>query len=227
MQYYISEKPLKLREYGRNVQSMIDYAKTLEDREQRTLVAKEIIRIMTNLVPNLKDNPDYKQKLWDHLFMISEYDFDIDSPYPIPTKQELESRPEKRMEYFKEKPRFKQYGYNVELMIKKAAKMEPGPQRMAYLNLIANTMKLFLRSMDREAMPGTIIAEHMKDISNGAIDIKGEDLTITKMPPNMTSPHNHQSKSSYGRNNKRNNRNNKKSNNKNKNNNRRRKYNNY
>ena len=77
MKYNISESPLKLREYGRNVQSMVEYAKKIEDRDRRSRVIKEIVRIMVNLHPEIKDQPDYEVKLWDHLFMIADFDLDM------------------------------------------------------------------------------------------------------------------------------------------------------
>ncbi|WNJ21237.1 DUF4290 domain-containing protein [Pontibacter sp. G13] len=181
MKYHLTDTPLKLREYGRNVQSMVEYALTLEDRDQRTVVASEIVRIMSNLNPSLKENPDYKQKLWDSLFIISGFELDVDSPYPIPEAEVVMGRPEKRMDYYRSHPRYRQYGVNVELMVKAAIDMEEGPKKTAYLNMIANTMKLFLRASDRDSTPEEVIAEHIRDLSSGKIKVKGEDLTISKV----------------------------------------------
>lgn len=200
MEYSISEKPLKLREFGRNIQSMVDYAKTLEDKELRTRVAHEIIRIMGNLNPSLRENPDYKQKLWDAIHTIGDYSLDIDSPYPVPLSPE-EEEPKERMQYFRLKPRYRQYGVNVQLMIEKALEMEDGELKSAYLNLIANTMKQFLRNMDRETTPEGVIAEHMRDLSKGRLKVSGEDLTINKAPANY-----HNNKNNSGGRSKNNNR---------------------
>lgn len=191
MEYSISEHPLKLREYGRNIQSLVDYAKTIEDKDTRTRISHEIIRIMGNLNPSLRENPDYKQKLWDAIHAIGDFELDIDSPFPVPPKPE-EQEPKKRMEYFRLRPRYRQYGVNVQMMIEKALTMEEGEFKSAYLNLIANTMKQFLRNMDRETTPEGVIAEHMRDLSKGRLEVSGEDLTINKAPVNY---HHHNNKS--------------------------------
>ncbi len=184
MKYSVSDQPLKLREFGRNIQAMVEYALTIEDEELRTRVAHEIIRIMGNLNPSLRENPDYKQKLWDAIHIISDHSLNIESPYPPPPKEE-EKSPQKRMEYYQFKPRYRQYGVNVQLMIKKALEMEEGAFKSAYLNLIANTMKQFLRNMDRETTPEQVIAEHMRELSGGKLDVSGDELTITKAPANF------------------------------------------
>ncbi|MCI4666740.1 MAG: DUF4290 domain-containing protein [Bacteroidia bacterium] len=199
MEYSISEHPLKLREFGRNIQSMVEYAKTIEDKEMRTRIAHEIIRIMGNLNPSLRENPDYKQKLWDAIHVIGDYSLDIESPFPVPLRPEEEA-PKERMGYFRLKPRYRQYGVNVQLMIEKALEMEDGEFKSAYLNLIANTMKQFLRNMDRETTPESVIAEHMRDLSKGRLVVSGEDLTINKAPVNY---HNNNGKSNRNKNNNR------------------------
>ena len=93
------------------------------------------------------------------------------------------------MAYYKGRPRYKQYGWNIELMVKKAAEMEDGPGKTKYINQIANTMQLFLRNMDRESTPENVIAEHIRDLSNGKLQIRGDDLTMVKLPSNY---HHHQ-----------------------------------
>ena len=183
MKYKISETPLKLREYGRNIQSMVEYLKTLEDKDKRTKLAHEVVSIMSNLQPQLKEFPDYKQKLWDHLFIIGDFELDIESPFPLPEREVLLGRPERRMDYYTDTSRYRQYGKNIDLMIKEATKMEEGPDKVAFINIIANTMKLFLRNIDRDSTPESVIAEHIVEISGGKLSVKGEDLTISKYIP--------------------------------------------
>ncbi|MEM6802246.1 MAG: DUF4290 domain-containing protein [Bacteroidota bacterium] len=206
MKYSISEAPLRLREYGRNIQSLVEYMKTIEDRELRSETAHEIIRIMSNLNPSLREIPDYKQKLWDHIFMIAEYELDVESPYPPPERPDPEEIKKQRLAYPKGKPKYRRYGWNVQLMIDEATRMEDGPIKMEYINIIANTMKMFLRNMDRESTPESVLAEHIRDLSNGQLEVRGEDLVIYKAPPS----HHHQPK------NQKNNRNNNKRGRKNK-----------
>ena len=188
MKYSISDTPLKLKEYGRNIQSMVEYARTIENREKRSKLAHEIVRIMSNLYPQLKEIPDYKVKLWDHIFLISDFELDVDSPYPMPKPEEVRSKPTKRMEYYDGRPRFRQYGWNVQLMINEAIEMPEGPDKKAYVNLIANTMKTFLRSMDRETTPEEVVADHINEISKGKLQIDGRELTFSKTPLNFKQP---------------------------------------
>ncbi len=133
MEYSLSDTPLTLREFGRNVQGLIEFAKGIEDPAKRNVVAKEIVRIMSCLNTSLKENPDYKQKLWDSLYIISDYDLDIEAPFPKPPKPEDMAK-EERMSYYKGKPKFRQYGWNVQLMINRAVEMEAGPVKDEYLN---------------------------------------------------------------------------------------------
>jgi hypothetical protein len=178
MKYKIADTELKLKEYGRNVQSMVEYAKTVEDRDKRNRLAHEIVQIMSNLNPNVKELPDYKLKLWDHLFVISNFELDVDSPFPIPEPEKVLGRPKERMAYYEGRPHYRQYGWNVELMIRAAVEMEHGPERDEYINQIANTMKLFLVSMNRDSIPESVIADQMNELSGGKLKVKGDDLTI-------------------------------------------------
>lgn len=203
MNYKLSDAPLKLREFGRNVQSMVDYAKSIEDKDKRNVVANEIIRIMSNLTPNVKDIPDYKQKLWDALFLISGYDFDVDAPYPLPERPENEGQSRPRMEYYSGRPRYKQYGYNIHLMIKKAVEMEDGEEKEAMINQIANTMKLFLKTLDRDSAQEEVIAQHITEISRGKLSVQPEDLTLNKIVLNPPLK-GHSTPSKSGRNNNKN-----------------------
>ena len=164
MKYNISESPLKLREYGRNVQSMVEYAKKIEDRDRRSRVIKEIVRIMVNLHPEIKDQPDYEVKLWDHLFMIADFDLDIDSPFPAPDAAEATKRPETRMEYYRPKTRFKQYGRNVELMIERAMGMEDGEQKTRYVNYIATIMRQLAQQISKDAAQEVVISAQINEI---------------------------------------------------------------
>lgn len=203
LHYKISDTPLKLKEYGRNIQSMVEYAKSVTDREKRTQIAHQIVEIMSNLKPHLREIPDYKQKLWDHLLIISDFNLDVDSPYPLLSRETHKSRVKDRLPYHHSRPAYRQYGWNVELMIQKAIKMEEGKAKENYINLIANTMKQFLRNMDRETTPENVIADHIREISRDRLDVKGDDLTINRATTSHKSNHRNNGYS----NNKRHNRN--------------------
>ncbi|MEM7370518.1 MAG: DUF4290 domain-containing protein [Bacteroidota bacterium] len=193
MKYNVSETPLRLREFGRNVQSMVEYALTIEDMEKRTQIAHEIVRIMGNLNPQLKEIPEYKQKLWDALYLVSDRKLDVEGPFPVPELPEPVHLSRERLPYMKGQPRYKQYGRNVQLMIEKATHMEEGELKKAYINQIANTMQQFLRNMDRESAADVVITEHIRDISDGKLKINPEDLVFTKTTPPPEQNRNHHS----------------------------------
>jgi hypothetical protein len=188
MKYNISDSPLKLREYGRNVQSMVEYAKTIEDRDRRTRVIKEIVRIMVNLHPEIKDQPDYEEKLWDHLYLIADFDLDIDSPFPMPDPEEAFKKPDVRMTYHRPKTRFKQYGKNVELLIQKATELEDGEFKTRFINYIATIMRQFAQQISKDAAQEVVIAAQINEISKGKFNLKPEDLTINKVSGKLKLP---------------------------------------
>lgn len=180
MEYNDTEAPLMLREFGRNIQMMVNYCKTLTDRDERNALAHEIVRIMSNINPGVRDNPDYKQKLWDHFYFLADYEIDIDSEYAIPERTELMSRPEESMEYANHRSRFRQYGHNVDLMIKEALKVEDADERDALVNLIANIMRMQLQTADRDSNTEVTVLEHLRVISKGELDYNMEDIRFYK-----------------------------------------------
>ena len=118
MEYNTQKKKLLLPEYGRNIQKMVDYLLTIEDREERTRAAKTVIDVMGNLYPHLRDVPDFRHKLWDHLAIMSEFKLDIDTPYPLPSLSKLQEKPE-RLPYSSNHIKYKHYGKLVEKLIDK------------------------------------------------------------------------------------------------------------
>ena len=95
MEYNTTRNHLEIREYGRHIQKMVEYVLTLEDREKRQKNAYALIELMGFLNPHLKNVEDFRHKLWDHLFLISDFKLDVDSPYPIPTRETLKAKPER------------------------------------------------------------------------------------------------------------------------------------
>ena len=178
--YQVSSEKLRIREYGRNIQNMVNYCLTIEDKEYRSRVAKEIVRMMVDLNPSIKDDPEYEQKLWDHLFVISDFELDVDAPYPMPSPEDSRFQKPKRMAYHRIRPRKRQYGHNIELMVKKAAEIEDEEQRKRYLSVVAYTMKQFLRGNDKDSMPEEILATHINEISQGKLNITADDLDLPR-----------------------------------------------
>ena len=138
---YNTQRPLlHIPEYGRHVQQMVDYCLTIAEREERNKVANSIITVMGALAPQLRDMEDFKQKLWTHLFVISNFQLDVDSPYPKPTPEAYKERPN-RVEYPKKNIRYGHYGKTIESLVKKGVEMEEGEEKTAFILAIANLMK--------------------------------------------------------------------------------------
>lgn len=143
MQKYNTQMPkVKLPEYGRNIQELVSYCKTIPDREKRTRYAYGIVSIMGDLYPDADKVENLKQILWDHLAMISNYELDIDYPVEIITKDSLNDRPEKLPNPQNAFIQWRMYGKMIEEMIQKACQMEDEEQRIRLFELCANHMKL-------------------------------------------------------------------------------------
>jgi hypothetical protein len=168
--YNTQRKRMALPEYGRNVQKMIDYIKTIEDREERNRAALSIISIMENLNPSLKETGDVKHKLWDHLAIIAEFELDVDSPYPPPKEEELKEKP-KRVEYKKGAVRFLHYGRLIEMLVIEAAGREDGEEKDYLVSLIANQMKKASAAWNRGNVSDEVIFKDLVELSGNKITI--------------------------------------------------------
>jgi len=136
MEYNTTRNELVMKEYGRHIQKMIDHLLTIEDRERRQRNAHAVIELMGFLNPHLKNVEDFRHKLWDHLFLISDFKLDVDSPYPIPTAETLKAKP-KPLPYPKRYPKYSHLGVNLETVIKKALSEENPEKRSGFANAIA------------------------------------------------------------------------------------------
>lgn len=141
MEYNTSRGRMILPEYGRNIQKMVDHATAIVDKEERNNAAMAIVDVMGQLNPHLRDVTDFKHKLWDHLFIISDFKIDVESPYPKPTPETLVVKPQ-HLRYPSNHIKLKHYGKTVELMIEKAKEMEEGSAKDAAVAAIANFMKM-------------------------------------------------------------------------------------
>lgn len=168
--YNTERKRLVLPEYGRNIQKMVDYILTIEDREERNRATRALIAIMGNLNPHLRDISDFKHKLWDHLQIMSDFKLDIDSPYENPVPEVLYEKP-KPIPYSNYNIKYKHYGKITELMIKEAVNYPEGKEREALIKLIANHMKKCYLTWNREVVTDDIIFEDLKTLSGGNIVI--------------------------------------------------------
>lgn len=171
--YNTERKRLVLPEYGRNIQKMVDYILTIEDREERNRATRALISIMGNLNPHLRDISDFKHKLWDHLQIMSDFKLDIDSPYEKPVPEVLFEKP-RPIPYRNYNIKFKHYGKITELMIREAVNYPEGKEREALIRLIANHMKKCYLTWNREVVTDDIIFEDLKNLSGGMIVIDKE-----------------------------------------------------
>ena len=171
--YNTQLKKLKLPEYGRNIQQIIDYCCTIEDREERTRCAYSIIQIMGNLFPQLRDEADYKHKLWDHLAIMSDFKLDIDYPYEIIKEENLDQKPES-VKYKLEKIKYRHYGKIIERMINSACTYPDGEEKDALVMLIANQMKKQIVQINNEDVEDTKIFKDLELYSNGKIKLNPE-----------------------------------------------------
>ena len=168
---YNSERPhLIIPEYGRHLQKLIDQATEIEDREERNKAAKYIISVMGSLNPHLRDVLDFQHKLWDQLFIMSDFKLDVDSPYPIPSKDILTQKPD-RLKYPQNFPKYRFYGNNIKYMIDVANSWEESDLKNALVLVIANHMKKSYLSWNKDTVTDEIIFQHLFELSDGKIDL--------------------------------------------------------
>ena len=170
MDYNTQQPHLIIPEYGRNIQGMIEYCCAIKDKEERNLCAKAIIQVMGQLNPHLRDVADFTHKLWDHLFIISDFRLDVDSPYPIPEKSAIKARP-KPLKYPMSEIRYKYYGKVMEGMIRHIASMEDSPEKVQITQNLANFMKMSYLTWNKDTVDDSTIFNHMGEISKGSIKV--------------------------------------------------------
>ncbi len=171
MDYNTNRDKLRLPEYGRNVQEMVDIIKNTPDREERNRLAKSTIQLMGNMNPQLRDVVDYKHKLWDHLAVIADFDIDIDSPYPLPTQAEIHQKPMKMKYSNPDEIRFKHYGKILEDMVRKTTQYPDGEEKDALIATVANQMKKSFLTWNRETVSDDVIFSDMLAIACNRIKI--------------------------------------------------------
>ena len=171
MKYNTEEKKLVMPEYGRNIQNMVDYCITIQDREERKRCADTIINIMGNMFPHLRDVNDFKHILWDHLAIMADFKLDIDYPYEIVKKEDLYSRPP-RIPY--NNSRNRHYGKTLEKMIQKATEFEPGVEKDQLIKLLATQMKKSFLTWNKESVDDRKIFKDLDELSEGQIILDEE-----------------------------------------------------
>lgn len=176
---YNTERPkLIIPEYGRHIQKMVDHAVAAETKEERNKLAKSIIAVMGNLNPHLRDIPDFQPMLWDQLFIISDFKLDVESPYPIPTREELAERPEP-LKYPQNYPKYRFYGNNIKRMIDVAVSWEEGDKKEGLVLTIANHMKKCFLNWNKDTVEDDVIFNHLYELSEGKINLKNSDEDLS------------------------------------------------
>jgi len=180
--YNTSREHLILAEYGRNVQNMVEYIVALPTKEERNRYAQVVIDMMGFLNPHLRDVADFKHKLWDHLQIISKFKIDVDSPYPSPTQEEINFRPEV-LAYPQQRIRFKHYGRTVELMIKRAKEITESDKKQHMVNSIANFMKMAYVVWNKDHVADEQIISDLTELSKGELDLTAVVLNKVEIKP--------------------------------------------
>ena len=170
LEYNSERSHLIIREYGRHLQKLIEQACEIEDREERNKAAKYIIQVMGSLNPHLRDVPDFQHKLWDQLYIMSDFKIDAESPYPIPSREVLQLRPD-ALEYPQNYPKYRFYGNNIKYMIDVANKLEEGDLKSALIKVIANHMKKSYLSWNKDTVKDDVIFEHLYELSGGKLNL--------------------------------------------------------
>lgn len=180
LEYNTERELMVIPEYGRNVQNMIGVALTIEDKEERNKCAQAIIKVMGQLNPHLRDVEDFNHKLWAHLFIMSNFELDIDSPYPVPSKESFRSKP-RLLEYPQSRIRFGHYGKLSEEWIAAACKLPEGEERNVLAAKLANMLKASYLIWNKDAVDNSVIIKQLKEMSGGKIVVDDAVFTDTNV----------------------------------------------
>lgn len=173
MDYNSGRSKLVLKEYGRHVQMIVENCMKEKDKEKRNQFAKEIIELMGQLNPHLRNVEDFRHKLWDHLFIMSDYKLKVDSPYPIKEREEIEKKPEK-LPYPQSRIKFKHYGKNVESLVSKAIKTEDAEKQAGFTQCIGNFMKMVYQNYSKDDVNDETIKSDIKLLSKGQLKLSDD-----------------------------------------------------
>ncbi len=177
--YNTQKKKLIIPEYGRHIHQMIDQAVALKDKEKRDKMAKSIIGVMGNLNPHLRDVPDFQHKLWAQLFIMSDFQLDVESPFDKPSKEVYEKRKPNKLDYPQNYPKYRFYGNNIKRMIDFAIEWDNSDLKGKLILTIANHMKKCFLNWNKESVDDQVILDHLLDLSGGKLKVTESDLPLT------------------------------------------------
>ncbi|MFB9862506.1 DUF4290 domain-containing protein [Rufibacter immobilis] len=164
------KQELLLREYGRNVQNIVQYILTVEDRTKRTQLAQLLVNLMGRLNPNVKDIQDAQQTLWNHLYVMSDGQLDVDAPFQLSAMEYLNDKPQ-RVDYPTQNPKYKHYGTNLERLLDKAKQINDPQEREGAIISIGKLMKVLYRTYNKDSVTDEVILENLRELSGGELDL--------------------------------------------------------
>ncbi len=181
LEYNAERSTLIIPEYGRHIQKLINHCKGLEEKEERNKMARAIVGVMGNVQPHLRDVPDFKHKLWDQLFIMADFELDVDSPYEKPSREELAEKPI-HLGYPKLRSKYRFYGNTIQIMIEEAITWPEDDKREGLYYAIANHMKKCYLNWNKDTVDDRVIFKHLLDLSHGKIDLapREEPLSDSK-----------------------------------------------
>ena len=201
LEYNSVREDLIIPEYGRHIQKMIHHASSQKSKDERNKIAKSIISVMGNLQPHLRDVPDFQHKLWDQLFIMSDFNLDVDSPFEKPKKEELLAKPDP-LSYPQSFPKYRFYGNNIKIMIDEAVKWDSGDKKEALLYTIANHMKKCFLNWNKDSVEDQVIFDHLYELSDSKIDLRNSKETLLDSSVLMRSKKRYSNKKYFKKNNK-------------------------
>lgn len=173
MYEYSNSDTLLLKEYGRNIQKLVEYIQTIDDRNERTRKAYLIVEMMKQIHPNYKEVQDIPSKFWDDLFIISHFQLDVASPFPMPEKDAI-GKPPQKVEYSYNNVKFRHYGKNIQMLIEKVGSMPEGEHRRDLEIQLFKLFKSFCLSWQKDNIEDNVLIEHIRMLSEGKINISAE-----------------------------------------------------
>ncbi len=176
MEYNTKRDKLLFYDYGRNISKMIEYAKNIQDREERNAAARNIVQVMAMVNPSVKDLANYQHKLWDHLMMWSNFELDVDCPYPVERTSTMRFKP-RRLQHRNGRLRFRHYGSFLERMVKATAAMKEGPEKDNMIVLLANQMKNVYYDYNQDLPPFDVLDKQLQEMSGGKLSLP-DDITL-------------------------------------------------
>ncbi|MFL2612765.1 MAG: DUF4290 domain-containing protein [Flavobacteriaceae bacterium] len=194
LEYNSDREDLIIPEYGRHIHKMVNQAIECNNKDERNNMAKAIIGVMGNLNPHLRDVPDFQHKLWDQLFIMSQFQLDVDSPYPKPSKEIFEQKPEK-LNYPQNHPKYRFYGNNIKKMIDVAVSWQDGEMKSQLVYVIANHMKKCFLNWNKDTVEDSVIYEHLFELSNGNISLDSSSPALSDSKDLISVSHRKNSKS--------------------------------